>query len=171
MTDRLTSYTQRISALSEQKQNLEKQQKHLPLIRLALFLLFVFLVYRYLSVQTILTLLMAGSSLAAFIVLSVVDSKLKRKIKRFEILIGINNKEVTALGGNSEAFDPGNEFVDQSHDYTHDLDIFGQGSLFQFINRTATIFGKLRLSEYLSNAFDYCKNVKFGRNPFMNFLK
>ena len=103
---------------------------------------------------------MAVSSLATFIVLSVVDSKLKSRIKRFEILIRINGKEVTSLTGNSEAFDPGNEFVDQTHDYTHDLDIFGQGSLFQFVNRTATIFGKLRLSEYLSNAFDYSKDVK-----------
>ncbi len=160
MTDRLTSYTQRISILSEQKQNLEKQQKHLPLLRLALFLLFVFLVYRYLSIQSILTLVMTVSSLAAFIVLSAVDSKLKSRIKRFEIIIGINSKEVTSLGGNSEAFDPGNEFVDQSHDYTHDLDIFGQGSLFQFVNRTATIFGKLKLADYFNNAFEFSKDVK-----------
>ncbi len=160
MTDRLSLYTQRISALSEQKQNLEKQQKYLPLFRLALFLLFVFLVYRYLSIQTELTLVMAVSSLVAFIVLSLADSKLKRKIKRFEILIGINSKEISALEGNFEAFDPGNEFVDHSHDYTHDLDIFGPGSLFQFVNRTATIFGKLRLAKYFNNAFDYSKDVK-----------
>ncbi len=87
------------------------------------------------------------------------DSRLKKQINRIEILIQINKKEVNALAGDYSVFDPGNEFIDQSHDYTHDLDIFGIGSLFQYINRTATILGKLRLADYFSNAFGYSDNV------------
>jgi len=153
MTDRLSEYTQRISTYSTEKQNLEKKQKNLPMLRLGLFILFAYLSYRYFVIQTVFPAILAISVFVAFLVLSFFDSRLKRRIKITEILIQINTKEVTALQGNYSTFDPGNEFVDQSHDYTHDLDIFGEGSLFQFINRTSTIFGKLRLAEYFSNAF------------------
>ncbi len=153
MTVRLSEYTQRINTYSTEKQNLEKKQKHLPLLRLGLFLLFAFLVYRYLTIQSLWSGMLAISAFAAFVILSLLDSSLKRQIKIAEIYIQINTKEVSALNDNYAGFDPGNEFVDQSHDYTHDLDIFGEGSIFQYINRTATIFGKLRLAEYFSNAF------------------
>jgi len=159
MIDRLIEYNQRITTYSTQKQNLENKQKHLPLLRLLLFLITLFLVYKYLTIQSYwfgsITILV----FTAFLVLSFIDYRLKNQIKRFEILIRINEKEIKALNGNYTAFDPGNEFIDQSHDYTHDLDIFGEGSLFQYINRTATIFGKLRLADYFSNAFGYSEQV------------
>jgi DNA mismatch repair ATPase MutS len=153
MTDRLSEYTTRITTYSAEKQNLEKKQKNLPLLRLGLFLLFTFLVYRYLTIQSLWSGILAISAFIAFVILSLTDKKKKKNIKRIQILILINEKEVKALAGDYTSFDPGNEFIDQSHDYTHDLDIFGEGSLFQFINRTSTIFGKLRLAEYFSNAF------------------
>jgi len=159
MTDRLSEYTQRINTYSSEKQNLDKKQKNLPLLRLGLFLLFAFLVYRYLTIQSLWSGMVAISAFVAFVILSLLDSRLKKNIKRIQILIHINEKEVKALAGDYTSFDPGNEFIDQSHDYTHDLDIFGEGSLFQFINRTSTIFGKLRLAEYFSNAFGQSDKV------------
>ena len=159
MIDRLQEYNNRIAKYSTERNDLSKKQKHLPLLRLAIFILFVILVYRYLTIQTVGSAIFAVTSLVAFILMSLFDSKLKSQIKRIDILHEINRKEVAALGGDYNAFNPGNEFVDQSHDYTHDLDIFGEGSLFQFINRTSTIFGKLRLAEYLSNAYEQSKKV------------
>ncbi len=159
MTDRLSEYTQRITTYSAEKQNLDKKQKNLPLLRLGLFLLFAFLVYRYLTIQSLWSGMLAISAFLSFVILSLLDSKLKKRIKRIQILIHINEKEVKALAGDYTSFDPGNEFIDQSHDYTHDLDVFAEGSLFQFINRTSTIFGKLRLAEYFSNAFGQSDKV------------
>ncbi|MDO9254182.1 MAG: hypothetical protein Q7U54_01630 [Bacteroidales bacterium] len=153
MSDPLSEYTKRITTYSAEKQNLDKKQKNLPLLRLGLFLLFAFLVYRYLTIQSLWAGMLAISAFIAFVILSLLDSRLKKRIKRIQILIQINEKEVKALAGDYSSFDPGNEYIDQSHDYTHDLDIFGEGSLFQFINRTSTIFGKLRLAQYFSNAF------------------
>lgn len=129
------------------------------MVRLGLFLSFAFLVYEYLVIQTVVPALLAFFVFITFLILSFIDNRLKRRIKIAEIYIQINTKEVLALNGNYSSFDPGNEFINQSHDYTHDLDIFGEGSLFQFINRTATIFGKLRLAEYFNNAFGYSDNV------------
>ena len=159
MTDRISEYSQNITNNSNEKRNLEKRQKNLPLLRLGLFLLFAFLGYRYLVIQNILPAILAILVFVTFLIFSLIDSKLKNRIKLYEILIHINQLEVKALGGDYSAFDPGNEFVDQAHDYTHDLDIFGEGSLFQFINRTSTIFGKLRLADYFNNAFSYSDQV------------
>jgi len=159
MINPITEYTHRITTFSTEKQSLERKQKNLPILRLGLFLLFVFLGYRYLIIQTWLPAILAISVLITFLILSFIDSRLKRRIKITEIYIQINTKEVSALNGNYADFDPGNEFIDQSHDYTHDLDIFGEGSMFQYISRTATIFGKLRLAEYFSNAFGQSDKV------------
>ncbi len=159
MIDRLKQYNQRITNYSTEKQNLENKQKNLPLLRLLLFLLTLFLAYKYLTIQSAWSGSITILVFIAFLILSFIDSRLKNRIKRFEVLILINEKEINALNGDYSTFDPGNEFIDQSHDYTHDLDIFGEGSLFQYINRTATIFGKLRLAEYFNNAFGYSDNV------------
>jgi hypothetical protein len=159
MSSPLSEYSQRITTYSTEKQNLEKKQKNLPLLRLGLFLLFAFLVYKYLTIQSLWSGMLSISAFTAFVILSLIDSRLKKNIFRIQIFIHNNEKEVKALTGDYTAFDPGNEFIDQSHDYTHDLDIFGEGSLFQFINRTSTIFGKLRLAEYFSNAFGQSDKV------------
>ncbi len=45
----------------------------------------------------------------------------------------------------------GAELIEPEHDYAHDLDLFGKGSLFQFLNRTATHGGYLKLAEKLKN--------------------
>mgnify|MGYP002608323861 FL=1 len=70
---------------------------------------------------------------------------LKKKIE-------INRREIEALQGNISAFDDGKEFVDASHLYTFDLDVFGNHSLFQCINRTSTLIGKQQLASWMNNA-------------------
>ena len=40
------------------------------------------------------------------------------------------------------------------HPYAYDLDIYGDFSLFQYINRTTTIFGRDVLADYLSKPVD-----------------
>jgi len=47
--------------------------------------------------------------------------------------------------------DRGLEFIDEEHSYSYDLDIFGQGSLFQWINTGKTHMGRVRLA----NTFKY----------------
>lgn len=46
--------------------------------------------------------------------------------------------------------DNGKEYIDPSHLYTFDLDIFGEHSLFQYINRTSTPIGKQRLANWFN---------------------
>lgn len=68
---------------------------------------------------------------------------LKKKIE-------INQQELRALQYDFSDFDNGKEYIDPSHLYTFDLDIFGEHSLFQYINRTSTPIGKQRLANWFN---------------------
>ena len=62
----------------------------------------------------------------------------------------INQQEIKAINDDFECFDGGNEFVDPSHLYSYDLDIFGNRSIFQYLNRTSTELGKKRLAAWFN---------------------
>ncbi|MEN8229981.1 MAG: DNA mismatch repair protein MutS [Bacteroidota bacterium] len=70
--------------------------------------------------------------------------------KHTAFLRGINESEILRENCNLEEFDTGYNFINQYHPYTSDLDIFGQHSIFQLVNRTTTESGMLLLSEWLS---------------------
>lgn len=70
--------------------------------------------------------------------------------KHTEFLKRINESEILREECNLEEFDTGDKFINQNHPYTSDLDIFGQHSIFQLLNRTTTESGVILLSEWLS---------------------
>jgi DNA mismatch repair ATPase MutS len=64
----------------------------------------------------------------------------------------INEDSLKRMRGEWNTFtDDGAEFWDDSHNYSQDLDIFGQGSLFQFINTAVTYLGRLKLKDFLNS--------------------
>ncbi len=71
-----------------------------------------------------------------------------------EHLIISNKTELKALDGDLSALDPGTGFIDPVHPYSHDLDIFGEGSLYQYINRGNTIRGRKKLASRLSHPLE-----------------
>jgi MutS domain V len=87
----------------------------------------------------------------AFIALLRYHNSISFKKKRAEALLLINTREIGFLQANELHFQDGNEFADVSHQYAHDLDIFGHYSLFHHINRTATYKGKNKLASMLVN--------------------
>ncbi|MEX2371680.1 MAG: hypothetical protein WD578_11785, partial [Bacteroidales bacterium] len=67
-------------------------------------------------------------------------------------LIAINQEELDALENNFATFDEGRQFMDPHHPWSLDLDLFGEKSLYQYINRTATHPGPAVLADYLTKA-------------------
>ncbi|NJO88487.1 MAG: hypothetical protein HC831_05620 [Chloroflexia bacterium] len=59
-----------------------------------------------------------------FLILVKQNVKYGQRIKLTRELIKINKNEIEALTGNISAFHPGKEFIDPSHPYSFDLDIF-----------------------------------------------
>lgn len=66
-----------------------------------------------------------------------------------KIKVSINEEELNYVNKGTLPFDDGHEFIDPSHDYSYDLDFFGNHSLFHHLNRTGTITGKRTLADSL----------------------
>jgi hypothetical protein len=63
----------------------------------------------------------------------------------------VNAQELQALGYDFSAFNAGEEFIDPAHSYSYDLDLFGNSSLFQSLNRTVIRRGELTLAEWMKH--------------------
>ena len=73
------------------------------------------------------------------------------------IIIEINNKSNERKKGKWKNFlDTGEEFINRDHDYSYDLDIFGENSLFQYINTAKTFFGRIKMKNILSTQNIQC---------------
>ncbi|MGV8136200.1 MAG: hypothetical protein AB2L20_13405 [Mangrovibacterium sp.] len=101
------------------------------------------------------SLLLAWASALLLLILFFYGIKsfiLKEKEKKFYTrLLKINQDEQLALEEIFDQFDNGAEYTDPDHSYSFDLDLFGTGSLFQYLNRTTTSGGKEKLAAYLNH--------------------
>lgn len=126
------------------------------LYRISLLRLLVFVV----SCTLLITLFSIGLIIPFFVFLPIAivcfsfvlkhHSKIAYLRKHTAILTRINESEIQRGKCKLEEFDTGEAFINLNHRYTGDLDIFGQHSIFQLVNRTTTESGKIRLSEWLS---------------------
>ncbi len=88
--------------------------------------------------------------LVLFIPLILLHDYYFNKRKYSIVLHKINEDSLKRIHGEWNTFtDDGEEFLDDSHNYSQDLDIFGKGSLFQFINTAITYLGRLKLRDFL----------------------
>ena len=78
---------------------------------------------------------------------------LKKKIE-------INEQELRAIQYDFSDFDSGNEYIDPAHLYTYDLDVFGDYSLFQYINRTSTPVGKQHLADWFNAHLELKESIE-----------
>ena len=66
-------------------------------------------------------------------------------------LIKVYNNEILSINGDFSEFESGEEFINPQHEYSFDMDIFGEQSFFHRINRTFTTEGKSMLAAKLTN--------------------
>ena len=82
------------------------------------------------------------------------DTKNDRKIADASALKLVYEKEVAYQTGDYTKFDAGERYLQPTHPFTFDLDVFGQGSLLQRINRTISSGGSDYLAESLSGKWE-----------------
>ncbi len=140
----------RFSTLSSEY---SKKNTQLSIIRLGWFVVWILLIYfsTYYSIPVVVTTVMMG--LLVFVALVVWHNKILKKKNAYEIKRDINQFELEALEYDYSNFEDGQEFVDEAHKYTHDLDIFGSFSLFQFLNRSFSPQGRQALARRLQYGF------------------
>lgn len=98
--------------------------------------------------------------LLVFIVLIVLHEKLINLQKFNDSCISAIEDELAATKGQYLTFESGSEFIDSGHIYATDLDIFGNSSLFQAINRATTHAGKSTLAGWLNQPLNESDKIK-----------
>jgi len=152
-------YQQRMKALIELKNLQKKKLKKILLGRIVSFLIILCFITLALSTNQSNFLFGVIPFLLIFGFLVQKNRKENEKLLLIEKKIETNQEEVQALDGNYSSFQNGKEFVNSSHEFTHDLDIFGEKSLFQTINRTSSSASASKLAKILSQPFTSEKRI------------
>ena len=126
---------------------INKKYNSVSFLRLISIVLFLVFIYYYLKTSAVIYIALSIFLFGAFIVLMRIHSKLLFKKQVNQALFNINEDEIAYLERKKIPFENGHEFNDFHHPYAYDLDIFGEHSLFQNLNRTATFIGKKILAE------------------------
>ena len=146
-----TYYKDKITACENKASVLTRRIHLMGTVRLILFLgvFGVIYVMRDSSVSVL------AGIVAAFVVpfatLMVYHTKLSNKKTYFETLARLCANELKAIDYDFSAFDGMADKVDGEHLFSLDLDLFGERSLMQSLNRTVTFMGRERLAEWLQH--------------------
>ena len=128
---------------------INKKYNSISVLRLLTIVLFFISSYYYLKTSDIIFVVASIVLFGAFVILMRIHSKLVFKKQVNQALFDINENEISYLERNKIPFENGQEFNDFNHPYAYDLDVFGEHSLFQNLNRTATFIGKKTLANQL----------------------
>jgi hypothetical protein len=95
------------------------------------------------------------SALLIMLFLFLLKSYSNHSVKKdyLENRASVNSNEADAVSGDLSAFDPGEKYRSDVHDFSNDIDIFGNSSLFHYLNRTVTGGGSDILARWLSYPF------------------
>jgi ABC-type branched-subunit amino acid transport system ATPase component len=130
---------------------INKRYNSISILRLLSVFLCLLLLYNYIKTNENLYAFFAFLSFVGFLFLMRIHSKLSFRKELTKAILKLNKDEITYLKREKIPFENGIEFNDFHHPYAYDLDIFGEHSLFQNINRTATFIGKKTLANQLLN--------------------
>ena len=136
---------------AEQKLGKAKQQIYrIGTLRLILFVAGIAGVIHFWDNGWIVITGVVALTFVPFLFLVKLHNRLFYQKEYLEKKIEINRQELQAIEYDSSSFDSGEEFINPAHLYSYDLDVFGERSLFQYINRTSTDLGKKRLAAWLN---------------------
>ncbi|PXY46525.1 MutS-related protein [Flavobacterium hydrophilum] len=142
-------YQDRVSHYSELLRKTNKKFNSISLLRLLSVFICLFMIFYYIKTNEISYLAGAFVSFIGFVFLMRMHWKLSFQKQLLIALLKINKNEISFLKREALPFENGIEFNDFHHPYAYDLDIFGEHSLFQNLNRTATFIGKKTLANQL----------------------
>jgi len=128
---------------------INKKYNSISVLRLLTIVLFFISSYYYIKTSEIIFVVASIVLFGAFVILMRVHSKLVFEKQVNQALFDINENEIKYRKRNKIPFENGQEFNDFNHPYAYDLDVFGEHSLFQNLNRTATFIGKKTLANQL----------------------
>ena len=144
-------YQERIKTLRTKSIALASKDKQFSLLRLFFFIAAIGLAIFLVSIGWLFVIAWIVIFLVSFSRLLRYHGKISKERQLTDALISLNENEIKSLDNDHSGFTKGERFQDDKHPYSNDMDLFGEHSVFQLLNRTATVFGENKLAEVLTN--------------------
>ncbi|MDB9720322.1 DNA mismatch repair protein MutS [Winogradskyella sp.] len=148
MKNQKSFYNAQLELNKTEAKRIFKQMGLLSVLRLSVFVLTVFGIYftfQYWQLAVVIGVV----GMAMFLVLLTRYTELKQKRALHKRLVIINANEIKIADGDFYNRPDGSEFQNPKHFFSLDIDLFGKGSFFQFVNRTTIKEGTEKFTNYL----------------------
>lgn len=143
-------YSKNIQTLENEIERVKKKIFFLFVSRLLLFLLMLIFIVLYInSVNTSAFLFLAVACFISFFFVVKRNLELDNHEKFLSFKLKVNGDEVNALNHTYNDRENGDKYNHLNPHLADDFDIFGDGSLYQYINRSTTHIGRQRFAENL----------------------
>ena len=153
-------YQEKLDNAQRESERIKKRILHISLLRVFIFIAgFVALCMGYDQGGIIICGILLVA-LIPFLLLIKLHNRLYHQKDWHEASIRHYRAELASLTNDYSAFDGGKEWIDASHPFSLDLDVFGEHSLFQCLNCTCTHFGKETLSRWLRQPLDKKEEIE-----------
>ena len=129
-------YKQRVTDFSDKEKECLNKERKLPFLRLltiVIGLIFFYFLFHINIIAAVLLLLICFIFFFIIVKKDILNSAIK---KEYQLLKMLNEKEIESLNNIYSFADDGSRYKDETHPYSGDLDIFGDSSIYHYINRT-----------------------------------
>jgi Ca2+/Na+ antiporter len=141
-------YSEKLESYKTEANHLSKVMRLISTMRLIVFLSSFIIIYLLASANLTFWVITASILLVSiFLFLVKLHGKKDKKRELANAFIKINQMELESLERKYDNFESGSAYINPQHKFTSDLDVFGDGSLFQYINRTGTSIGRNMLAQ------------------------
>lgn len=146
----MSIYKNRSEQFNEIYLEIKKKYRALGILRVLVFLGMLYSFYLFMRQENYSILLLTVGLLVFFVVLLRLHASMRWKLEYQKGLRDLNHAEHDFLENDNRVFGMGKEFEIPNHPYSFDLDLFGERSLFQYLNRTESYNGGARLANFLN---------------------
>jgi len=142
-------YNEQLQIHKKSLEAIKRQLNTSSLLRLLVFLILAFGIYlAFGQPQLIVAISILGVAIFLFLVTR--HGKLQYKRDLIKKCIAINEIELKVLTRDFHELPSGEKFKNPNHFYSQDIDLFGKGSFYQYLNRTALESGSHYLADLLT---------------------
>lgn len=143
-------YLNKSAELQSLNAKLKKKNFYFYIFRLCIFFIIITFLFLYINnTKTITYLFLCILSFITLLIIVKLNIKLKYKVKYNNYQIQIIENELNYLKYNFNYHNSGEAYFKLNPNLSADFDLYGNGSLFQFLNRTSTKSGEIKFAESL----------------------
>jgi hypothetical protein len=146
----LNDYRNNVASQQTQIDGLKSKLNKISFSRLGLFIAEIIIVALIINVGfSWVLIVLTAIPVIFFMVLVKKQVAVQQELTYAEQLLWVYQNEVNHITSNTNGYSDGENYSDECHPYSSDLDIYGQGTLFSYINRCNTNNGLNILAENL----------------------